>query len=164
MIRKFVIAIALTAGLSACVAEDFMAAWQSGTAAPVKEESPVPPEVVTAADWSRAEIRVLTIRQGEFTPAILSFRSGVPYVLRIENRDDSGRTLSAGEFFEAIAVKSLSPAGEDFPEGTVLSSIDLEPMQTRELAFVPLRDGYYPITGAFLLQYLGGPTGAILID
>ena len=168
MVLKAWLAVVLAAGLTACAAEDLLpdltGSKESGFAVPGHEERLKPAEVIAGADWDAAETRVLTIRQGEFTPAILSFRPRVPYVLRIENRDDTARTLSAGGFFKAIAVKTLSPSEEEIPEGAVLSAIDLEPLQTRELSFVPVEEGYYPFSGPFYSQFLGGPTGAFFID
>lgn len=113
-----------------------------------------------AVDWSLAFTRTLRVRQNEFTPLVLTLRTGQPYILRLENGDDAGRAFSAPDFFEAVAVKSLTPAGPGFEPGAALSAIDLPPGQTRELAFVPVRDGYYAFAGGWTGRLLGGLAGA----
>lgn len=176
MILRLLAAAVLAAGLAACAAQDVVRTAEREVVLPGKEGTFTPAQAVAEVDWSEPEIRVLRIRQNEFTPVVLSFRPGVAYVLRLENRDDSPHSFRAGEFFEAIAVKSLSPAETELADDAVLVSIKLEPGQTRELAFVPFREGYYSFDDGFLGLPLGGgllalpstgmfgSSGAIVID
>jgi hypothetical protein len=139
----------------------------AGRADGAAEAPPTEAAPAAAVDWSLAFTRTLRVRQNEFTPLVLTLRTGQPYILRLENGDDAGRAFSAPDFFEAVAVKSLTPAEPGFEPGAALSAIDLPPGQTRELAFVPVRDGYYSFAGGWAvpgLVGLGGGQGLIVIE
>ena len=115
---------------------------------------------VAAAGWPRALTRTLRIRQGAYRPLVVALRRGTPYVLKLENADDAPHAFRAPGFFQAIAVKSLVPADEEIGPGTVLSAIAVAPRQTRELAFVPLRDGSFPFSDGLAGLLLGGAFGS----
>ena len=137
--------VGLVVLLSACTAGDGVETGETPTVATV--------------DWSLAVTRTLRFRQNEFAPVVVTLRQGRPYVLKLENADDVAHAFSAPDFFQAIAVQSLVPAEQAVEPGTVLSSIDLPPGQTRELAFVPVRDGYYSFADGWTGRLLGGIAG-----
>jgi len=147
--------------------EGLLGIGDAGQADGAATAAPAEAAAAAAADWSLAFTRTLRVRQNEFTPLVLTLRTGQPYILRLENGDDASRAFSAPDFFEAVAVKSLSPADSGFEPGAALSAIDLPPGQTRELAFVPVRDGYYAFAGGWAvpgLVGLGGAQGLIVIE
>ncbi len=119
-------------------------------------EGAKPASAVAAADWSLTVTRTLRIRQDEYAPLVITLRRDRPYVLKIVNGDDVAHAFSAPDFFQAIAVKSVGPADQVVEPG---SSIDLPAGQTRELAFVPLRDGYYSFADGWTGRLLGGILG-----
>lgn len=121
-------------------------------------QSKLPP-AVAAADWSLAVTRTLRIRQDEYAPLVITLRRDRPYVLKLVNGDNAAHVFSAPDFFQAIAVKSLGPADQAIEPGWALSSIDLPAGQTRELAFVPVRDGYYSFADGWTGRLLGGIHG-----
>jgi len=114
---------------------------------------------VAAVDWSRAVTRTLRIRQDEYAPIVITLRQGRPYVLKLENADDAAHAFSAPDFFQAIAVQSLTPTEPAVSPGAALSSIGLPPGQTRELAFVPIKDGHYSFADGWTGRLLGGIAG-----
>jgi uncharacterized cupredoxin-like copper-binding protein len=145
--------------LGACAAEGGLEG-PAGDAAGSATATPA-----AAVDWSRATIRTLRIRQSEFTPLVFTLRQGSPYVLKLENGDDAAHAFSAPGFFQAIAVHGLG--GQPLEPGMELSSIELAAGETRELAFVPLRDGRYSFAdgwGGRLLGGLAGTNGLIVIE
>ena len=117
---------------------------------------------VASADWSRAETTMVELSEFDFAPAMLTFREGTPYRLRIEN--SGGRThyfVSAG-FFRAIAVhKMATPAGEI--EASYLESIVVTPGTTKELFFIPVEKGEYALKCTAPLHTLFGMVGTIRI-
>ncbi len=115
--------------------------------------------VVATADWSLTVTRTLRIRQDEYAPLVITLRRDRPYVLKLINGDDAAHVFSAPDFFQAIAVKSLMPADQAIEPGWAPSSIDLPAGQTRELAFVPVRDGYYSFADGWTGRLLGGILG-----
>lgn len=116
--------------------------------------------VLAKADWARALSPSLRIRQNEFEPVVLVLRKGSPYILRLENGDDRAHSFRAPAFFKAIVVKSLVPAEDGDAPLTALEAIDLAPRQTRELAFVPRRDGSFPFSDGWVGLLLGGALGS----
>ncbi len=157
MVLRILVAVLVAAGLAACAGDQsVVTTGERQVVLPGMEDVSTPAELIAKVDWSEPESRVLRIRQGEFTPVVMSFRPGVPYVLRIENQDDSVRFFRAADFFKAIAVKSVTPAEAGFPTEEGLVSVKLEPGKTSELAFVPFREGYYSFDDAALGLSFGG--------
>ncbi|MGB0681204.1 MAG: hypothetical protein ACPGOV_00765 [Magnetovibrionaceae bacterium] len=63
--------------------------------------------------WQFAEVVPVRIRQGEFSPMVITLQQDEPYVLRITNRDDENHTFRAREFFRNVAVASAPGLGPD---------------------------------------------------
>lgn len=114
---------------------------------------------IAKADWPRALTRTLRIRQGVYHPLVISLRKGIPFILRLENGDDTSRSFRAPSFFQAIAIKSLTPSDREINPTMALDSITVEPRQTLDLAFVPMRDGSFPFTDGWTALLLGGTFG-----
>lgn len=117
---------------------------------------------VAAADWSKAETITATLSEFEFAPATLSFRQGVPYRLRMENRGDATHFFASEGFFKAIASQRLkTPQGEiDMP---YLRSIAVAPGVEKELFFVPVKKGEYDLECTAPLHSLFGMVGRIRV-
>lgn len=152
--------LGLVLGLTACATGNVVGdSTRTGDA--VEATNQVNTEAALAgADWARALPRHLRVRQNDFRPLVIALRRGNAYILKLENGDDVAHSFRAPEFFQAIAVKSLTPAEGEFAPGTVLSAIDLAPRQTRELAFVPMRDGSFAFSDGWVGMLLGGTFGA----
>ena len=157
MVLRILVAVMMAMGLAACAGGQGMApTGERQVDLPGMEDVSTPAELIAKVDWSEPENRVLRIRQGEFTPVVMSFRPGVPYVLRIENQDDSVHFFRAANFFRAIAIKSVTPSEAGFPAEAGIVSVELAPGKTSELAFVPYREGYYSFDDAALGLSFGG--------
>ncbi len=158
MTRVNLIAIiaAVMLGLAGCAGgEDVF----GETAAGFVEDMAAP---VAAADWSKAETITVALAEFEFAPATLSFRQGVPYRLRMENRGDATHFFASEGFFKAIASQRLkTPQGEiDMP---YLRSIAVPPGATKELFFVPVKQGEYELECTAPLHGLFGMVGSIQV-
>ena len=118
---------------------------------------------VAAADWSKAETITVTLSEYEFAPATLSFRQGVPYRLRIENRGSVTHYFESEGFFKAIASQRLkTPRGEiDLP---YLKSIAVARGVEKELFFVPVKGGEYDLECTAPLHSLFGMDGRIEVN
>ncbi|MEX2452023.1 MAG: hypothetical protein WD407_14295 [Rhodospirillales bacterium] len=101
-----------------------------------------PEKTIGAANWDTARAVNVRIRQGEYRPMVIGLTAERPYVLRIENADDSNRIFRAGEFFNAVAVGLVRINGET-ESHTCLSSVTVAPRSTAEIWFVAMRDGRY---------------------
>ncbi|MBL6929393.1 MAG: cupredoxin domain-containing protein [Rhodospirillales bacterium] len=131
-------------GLAACAATgDTVVSTEGGYDIQSRSGTVNSVSVVEEADWENAWTRTLRIRQGEFTPSLMVFRAGIPYVLTFENGDDIAHTFVASDFFKAVAVKSVVPSVEEIASGSKLVSLHLEPGESRKMSFVAVRDGYY---------------------
>ncbi len=155
-----VLAALVATGLSGCSLDDFSSVdlWLYQTCHP---DSDV---LIESADWAAAETIEMRVRQGEYTPMLLFFGQGKPYVLRIENADDVSRIFRAEEFFGAIAPKSLTIAGHSHE--ACVSYFEMGPGETGEFKFVAARDGRYDFADNALPYgvMLGAPgTGVISI-
>lgn len=121
-------------------------------------------EWVEQADWSRAEELTLRIRQNRFDPLVLTLREGQPYVLTLVNGDDVDHSFYAPHLFEAIAVRSLSGAGQPVTPETGLVAVGMPAGASRELAFVTVRDGRYEFSDGGLNLFAFGNTGVVVIE
>lgn len=144
MFPRTVLTLALAALLAACAAQDVVKT-SSGGFDPAAEGAPAKAqEILAAADWDHPVKVTLLVRQNAFDPAFMLFRKGVPYVMTLTNGDDIEHSFLADDFFASVVVKSLVPAEQEIPPGARLVSIKLDPGESRELSFIPLRTGYYP--------------------
>ena len=110
-VNPIVIIVAVMLGLAGCAGgEDVFGKPGAGYVEDMAAQ-------VAAADWSKAETITVTLSEFEFAPATLSFRQGVPYRLRMENRGDATHFFASEGFFKAIATQRLkTPQGEiDMP-------------------------------------------------
>lgn len=119
-------------------------------------------QIVGAADWSTAEKQTVELSEFEFGPDVLTFRLGQPYALTLVNSGAFPHTFTAGDFFRAIAAKSLLYADGEagFPQ---LESISLAAGEAKTLFFVPVTPGSYDLTCTQPLHATFGMVGRIHI-
>ena len=93
-------------------------------------------------DWANAETVAVTMINYEFVPDRLTFRSGVPYRLHLENRGSEIHDFSAPEFFKTIELKN--------PEvlGPYVTRIAVRPHEAKDMYFIATRPGSYELTCA----------------
>src|SRR4051794_34186451 len=82
------------------------------------------------ADWTRAASVAVRLEDYRFVPDALTFRQGMPYRLRLENRSAHQHEFTAPAFFAAIAVRDPGIVSAARPE------IVVDPGQDKELYFV----------------------------
>jgi len=119
-------------------------------------------KVVGGVDWSDAKKLTVELSEFKFIPDALAFRTGQPYALTLVNSGALPHTFAAGDFFRAIAVKSLlySDGEAGFPK---LEAISLAANESKTLFFVPVTPGNYDLTCNELLHANFGMVGQIQI-
>jgi hypothetical protein len=118
-------------------------------------------------DWDQAKKINVRIRQGDFRPSYIGMYMNQPYVMSIENADDSRHSFRAMEFFRAIALAGLRVDGGDFDDVQCLDGIGIPAKQTAEIRFVAVRDGTYEFDDNSLmisLAMVGSGGGFITIE
>ncbi len=151
--------LALTVLLGACASPgDFIN--------PVLGCEEVNPEALKRVNWTRVPEINVRIRHDEFNPMVIRMRQGWPYILRLRNRDNTGHTFRADDFFRRVAVIQMSVGGE-IEEKPCFGSVWIPPRQTVELRLVAVVDGYYEFEDIPLFVLGGmmdGPNGVIIIE
>ena len=123
-------------------------------------------ERVEAADWSKAEVIPIRIRQDEFNPMIIGLKRDRPYVIRITNADDTPHVFGAGDFFRSVAVAKVDISG-DGDDQTCITRVAVAGGQTAEVVFVAVRDGRYEFADNFITSPwfdFGDAMGVIYIE
>lgn len=155
MLRYSVGALALAA-LSACSSGDVV----RKTAPPgYLQDAPMR---VAAVDWSTAQTIEVVLTEYDFAPAALTFEAGRPYRLLLRSTGSSTHTFTAPGFFQAIAAQKLvSASGEQ--EVPYIENIEIPAGASKELYFLPVRTGSYPLECSVFLHDAFGMTGDITI-
>lgn len=120
------------------------------------------PERMAAVDWARAETVTVTMTEFAFSPAGLVFRKGVPYRLRLVNAGARDHTFVSEGFFKAIRAAKLVSA-EDVIDTPYLRTVAVPAGAEREIHFVPVRAGAYPLECSVFLHAAFGMEGEIAI-
>ncbi|HZQ74799.1 MAG TPA: cupredoxin domain-containing protein [Burkholderiales bacterium] len=93
-------------------------------------------------DWAGARSVTVGMVDDVFVPDKLTFKAGVPYRLRLENRGKEMHEFTAPEFLKTVEVKNpevLEQAGNE---------VLVQPGNAKELLFVARKPGRYPLTCA----------------
>jgi len=117
---------------------------------------------VATVDWAGAKPVDVTLSEFQFSPARLTFRTGVPYRLRLRNTGDRSHTFVSEDFFKAIAVgKFVTPEGEIVEP--YVGKVALRPGAEKELLFVAVRPGTYHLACTIPLHEAFGMKGEIVV-
>ena len=113
--------------------------------------------------WSRVRVVEVALSEYAFAPDTLTFEAGVPYRLILHNAGGRRHTFVSEPFFKAIAVRKLITAKktDDYPYVQV---IEIEPGATKELQFLPMRRGTYPLHCSVILHESFGMEGTITVQ
>ena len=97
-----------------------------------------------AAETAAAPVQTVTVElvDDRFVPDHLTFHHGVAYRLHLENRGKDMHEFTAPEFFKAIKVGNPDALVPDGHEAVVA------PGKSRDIDFVPVRTGHFPLTCA----------------
>ncbi len=121
------------------------------------------PSVLAGVNWSEAQSVTVQLSGYQFEPSGLVFEEGAPYRLVLRNVGKGSHTFVSEGFFQAIAAKKLlSPDGEFVTP--YLKTIDVPSQTEKELHFVAVRKGTYPLECSVLLHDTFGMEGQISIQ
>ncbi len=154
--RRVIISAALAASLAACASGDRITKEQPAgyvSLAPVR---------TAGIPWARMRPITIDLTEYAFSPDALTFEAGVPYRLVIHNAGGSRHTFVSEGFFKAIAVRRLI-AGKKTSDYPFIQVIELESGATKELQFLPMRRGTYPLHCSVTLHESFGMKGAITV-
>jgi uncharacterized cupredoxin-like copper-binding protein len=118
---------------------------------------------VAAADWSETETVTLELLEFQFQPAALVFREGVPTRLTLRNVGDRTHTFVSEGFFKAIAAQKLVSADGEVGN-PYLETIEVRSGEEKQLYFVSVTKGSYPLECSILLHDIFGMEGQITIE
>ena len=118
--------------------------------------------LTASADWSNAETVTVSLSEFAFTPASLTFRTGVPYRVVFQNTGGQTHVFVSDGFFKAIAAHSLRSAGGEVAN-PYLVTIAVAPGTTKELLFIAVNPGVYDLVCTLFLHQTAGMTGSISI-
>ena len=151
----FGLALAAVVGLSACAEKDVVLNASYVTDFGEYQDSDylgnhadAEGKKADGVNWTDAKEVTLTIRQNEISPMIIHLKKDVAYKVKIVNKDVDTVSFSAPEFFENVAVSSLSEAknGEEMlPAATkpLLMSFVVPAKGERTVNLVPVLEGRY---------------------
>ena len=90
-------------------------------------------------DWATAAVVTVQLVDDQFKPDKLSFRNGVPYRLRLQNRGKETHEFTAPEFIKTLELGNpqvLESSGQE---------VLVAPGQDKEFLFVPRKPGRYQL-------------------
>jgi uncharacterized cupredoxin-like copper-binding protein len=125
----------------------------------IKDPSPW----VMAADWSQAETVRVTMSEYVFTPQVLSFTEGRPYVLEIVNLGLENHYFVSEKFFRAVATRKAQVPEVAELKAPHFTALEVYPGERLELHFVAVRQGTYELRCTNQGHTEKGMTGAIRI-
>ncbi len=155
--KHLVLPMLLIAGLVGCTSGDvILDEPQAGYAQDA-------PTVLAGVDWLEAQRITVQLSEYQFEPSGLVFEEGAPYRLVLRNVGKGSHTFVSEGFFQAIAAQKLiSPDGEIATP--YLKTIEIPSQTEKELHFVAVRKGTYPLECSVLLHDTFGREGQISIQ
>ena len=100
--------------------------------------APSPP-AAAETNWSKARTLSVVAAEYQFSPDKLTFQRGVPYRLHFVNHGKELHEFHAPELFNASELRNPEVLNADKTE------IQVAPGKAKDLEFVPLRAGHYPL-------------------
>jgi uncharacterized cupredoxin-like copper-binding protein len=155
--KHLVLPVLLIAGLVGCTSGDvILDEPQTGYVQDV-------PTVLAGVNWSDTQSVTVRLSEYQFEPSDLVFQEGAPYRLVLRNVGKGSHTFVSEGFFQAIAAQKLiSPDGE--VATPYLKTIEVPSQTEKELLFVAVRKGAYPLECSVLLHDTFGMEGQISIQ
>ncbi len=142
--------------LSACSAKDTLAADSAGYIADAEER-------VAAVNWKKAETVNIALSEYEFSPSLLNFQEGHSYKLHLANSGGEVHDFASKPFFQAIAAARLVTSDKTIPLPR-LERIAVGSGEAKDLYFIAIRPGVYPIKCTEPLHAAFGMTGTARIE
>jgi uncharacterized cupredoxin-like copper-binding protein len=112
--------------------------------------------------WSRARAVTVNITEYAFAPNALHLEVGVPYRLVLRNGGDSRHTFVSEPFFKTVAVRRLV-IGDKVIDYPYLQLVELPSGASKELQFLPMRRGSFPLRCSVPLHQSFGMEGTITV-
>ena len=155
--KDLILPMLLIAGLVGCTTGDvILDEPQAGYVQDV-------PTVLAGVNWSEAQSVTVQLSDYQFEPSELVFEEGAPYRLVLRNVSTGSHTFVSEGFFQAIAARKLiSHDGEIATP--YLKTIEVPSQTEKELHFVAVRKGTYPLECSVLLHDSFGMEGQISIQ
>lgn len=125
----------------------------------VKDPSPW----VETAEWGKIQKVRVAMSEYRFSPQVLSFEEGQPYVLEVANEGREKHDFSAEKFFRAVALRSVHFPGAGALAAPAFTTMAIEPGGTVQLVFVAVRPGTYEMACSSSGHAERGLIGAIQI-
>ncbi len=117
---------------------------------------------VAAANWSKARDITIVMSEYKFSPADPIFQADRPYRLILRNNGERSHTFVSEGFFKAIAAQKLvSSAGS--VATPAIETIEVAPGEEKQLYFIPVTRGTYPVECSVFLHNTFGMEGEITI-
>jgi uncharacterized cupredoxin-like copper-binding protein len=120
------------------------------------------PTVLTGVNWSEAQSVTVQLSEYQFEPPDLVFEEGAPYRLVLRNVGKGSHTFVSEGFFQAIAAQKLISTDGEIAT-PYLKTIEVHSQTEKELLFVAVRKGAYPLECSVLLHDTFGMEGQISI-
>jgi len=119
-------------------------------------------DIVENADWANALTMRVRIVDGDWRPMVMYLEKDRPYILTVENVDDSSHSLWAPRLLkEGIALESVQ-FGDKVPAKGCVNGLRLEPRSEAILRFVPVWEGRYEIDDSALSVIPGQRTDGVV--
>jgi len=121
------------------------------------------PTLLAGVNWSEAQSVTVQLSEYQFEPSEFVFEEGAPYRLVLRSVGKRSHTFVSEGFFQAIASQKLiSPDGEIATP--YLKTIEVPSQTQKELHFIAVRRGIYPLECSVLLHDTFGMEGQITIQ
>lgn len=119
-------------------------------------------DIVENANWANALPMRVRIVDDNWRPMVMYLEKDRPYILTVENVDDSSHSLWAPRLLkEGIALESVQ-IGDKAPAKGCVNGVRLEPRSEVVLRFVPVWEGRYEIDDSALSVIPGQRTDAVV--
>ncbi len=155
--KHLILPMLLIAGLVGCTTGDvILDEPQAGYVQDV-------PTVLAGVNWSEAQSVTVQLSEYQFKPSELVFEEGAPYRLVLRNLGTGSHTFVSEGFFQAIAARKLISRDGEIAT-PYLKTIEIPSQTEKELHFVAVRKGTYPLECSVLLHDSFGMEGQISIQ
>lgn len=119
---------------------------------------------VKAADWSKMETVDVILKEYSYTPGTLTFKTDVPYKLRIQNKGTVKHYFTAESFFKAIATRKVQSNTDGEIKAPYFSALEVFPGRSLDFYFVPVRKGTYKLQCTIAGHEAKGMHGTIVVE